>query len=67
MRAGKKEDRLMSETQEGYNFLKLMKESFNPEEAEGLDVKIEIEFTDLEETHHFVIKDQKWASSQKKC
>lgn len=49
----------MGETQQGYDFLKLMRETFNPEEAEGLDVKIEIEFTDLEETHHFIIKDQK--------
>ncbi len=39
----------------GYNFLKMMKHAFNPEAAGDLQAVMEFEFTDIEETHHFVI------------
>ncbi|MBN2897734.1 MAG: NAD(P)H-dependent oxidoreductase [Clostridia bacterium] len=39
----------------GYDFLTLMKHSFNPQNAEGMSAILEIEFTDLSETHHFEI------------
>lgn len=57
MRAGSKEVLPVSETDKGYEFLTLMRTAFDPEEAEDLDVVIEFEFTDLEETHHFDIGD----------
>ncbi len=49
----------MVKTGEGYDFLKLMKETFNPGKAEDLEAIIEFVFTDLEETHHFEIKEGK--------
>lgn len=42
----------------GLSYLKLMRQSFASENAKGIDSILEIEFTDLEETHHFIIKDQ---------
>lgn len=48
----------MSETGKGYDFLSLMSDVFNPEEAGDLEAVIEFEFTDLEETHHLTIKNK---------
>jgi len=41
----------------GLSYLKLMRQSFNAQNADGLDAILEFEFTDLVETHHFKIKD----------
>ncbi|MBF8983167.1 NAD(P)H-dependent oxidoreductase [Lutibacter sp. B2] len=43
----------------GFSYLKLMRQSFISKNAKGLDAILEIEFTDLNETHHFIIKNQK--------
>ncbi len=48
----------MSETGKGYDFLSLMSDVFDPEEAGDLEAVIEFEFTDLEETHHLTIEDK---------
>jgi len=42
----------------GLSQLKLMKHSFNKENAKGYDSILEIEFTDIQEIYHFIIKDQ---------
>ncbi|MCY6369376.1 NAD(P)H-dependent oxidoreductase [Clostridium ganghwense] len=44
--------------QKGLSYLKLMRQSFVSENAKGIDSILEFEFTDLKETHHFIIKDQ---------
>ncbi len=43
--------------QPAYNFMKLMRHAFNPAAAKDLEAVIEFEFTDTEETHHFLIDD----------
>lgn len=43
----------------GLAFMKLMRQSFIAEQAKGVDAILEIEFTDLNESNHFIIKDQK--------
>jgi len=43
----------------GFSYLKLMRQSFVSKNAKGVDAILEIEFTDLAETHHFMIKNQK--------
>jgi len=42
----------------GLNYLKLMKHSFNKANSKGCNSILEIEFTDIKETNHFIIKDQ---------
>lgn len=42
----------------GFNYLKLMKHSFNKVNSKGYNSILEIEFIDIKETHHFIIKDQ---------
>ncbi|WP_427337666.1 hypothetical protein [Caloranaerobacter sp. DY30410] len=43
----------------GYNFLKLMKHSFNPLNAKDMNDVLEFDFIDLKEQYHFIIKDGK--------
>lgn len=45
--------------QKGLNQMKLMRQSFVADNADGMDFILEIEFTDLDETHHFIVKDNK--------
>lgn len=43
----------------GFSYLKLMRQSFISKNAKDIDAVLEIEFTDIHETHHFIIKNQK--------
>ena len=43
--------------QPGYNFLKLMKNSFNPNNHHQLNAKLSFKFSDLNEEHYFIIQD----------
>ncbi|WP_018247977.1 NAD(P)H-dependent oxidoreductase [Orenia marismortui] len=54
----KTEEKITTEkSQKGYNLLKLMGHSFVPNNANGIDAILEMEFTDLNESNHFIIKD----------
>jgi len=45
--------------QRGFSYLKLMRQSFISKNATDVNAILEIEFTDLNETHHFIINNQK--------
>ncbi len=53
-----KDNKNIDESNKGYNFLKMMKHAFNAESTEGIEAILEFEFTDIEETHHFIISNQ---------